>query len=186
MLVSSLKVGTILGLLAILGWQVIGLGDESPDQGTRSTPPADIGDSVPQLRVTKIAKDADTFSLAQLVGRSCHYLYFFDPSCPACRKAAKDWRTRPNKDSVNSSISISWVSISASRDSTAKFVRRFDLPDNPLIITDQPGLGNVGIGAIPGVWGTYNGRIATRYTGVSSTSPSALSADLSWCPEETS
>lgn len=181
-LVSTLKVGITLVLLAILGWQVIGDAPPRPDSGR--TPPAETGDSVPELRVTMIAGEADTARLSDLVDRGCHLVYFFDPSCPACRDAARDWRTHGKGPFVDSPIGMRWVSISASSDSTAAFVHRYDLPDSTLIVTDDPGLGNVGIGAIPGVWGTVDRRIATRRTGISATSPTALSADLSWCPAE--
>lgn len=182
--VSTLKVGITLVLLAILGWQLIGIGDEPPRPAAGPTPPAETGDSVAQLRVTTIPGEADTSRLSDLVDQGCHLVYFFDPSCPACREAARDWQAHGNGPFVNSSIGMLWVSISASSDSTAAFVSRYDLPDSTLIVTDHPGLGNVGIGAIPGVWGTVDRKIATRHTGISATSPTALSADLSWCPAE--
>lgn len=55
---STQKVGTTLVLLAILGWQVIGDSPPRPDSGR--IPPAETGDSVPELRVTMIAGETDT------------------------------------------------------------------------------------------------------------------------------
>lgn len=170
------RTGAIALLAGLAAWQIWSKGLVG---GTDRPEIRQTGQEVPDVDVESL-KDGRTTDLAELSSEGCVLLYFFDPSCPACRLARGDWEGRtPSVERT----SVVWISLAGSRDSTVAFLRDRDIRPPVFQIADsaKAGLGHVGIGATPGTWGIVDGLIRMRRTGRSSTDPEALAADASWC-----
>lgn len=172
----------VLALTAV--WQLANR--RSTAENRPSTNPLGPGDSVPNLQLSAVDTGRSDTTLHGLVGTGCSIVYFFDPVCPACQRGRGDWEGFEGRGDGFPGIDVFWLSIGRFRDSTMKFLEPVERPPPVYRVADGEGLGTVGIGAVPGVWGVVDRIVETRRTGVESTSPEALSSDDSWCRSGTS
>lgn len=172
--IKGLVVAVLGGLLV---WQLVAGGGSRPARDHPGTAPLSTGDSVPDVRIASL-RTGDAARLRHLVGRGCHLVYVFDPTCPACRSAKADWEDADSL-TIPQTRTILWLSIGSTADSSRAFVRDVDVPFPAYFLA--PELRPLGIGATPGVWGVEDGVIRYRRTGRSLTNPSTLTEESGWC-----
>ena len=174
--------------IAIVGAVVVTLGHlwYRYSSATSSSPARmvvhQVGDQLPSVRLQALTSGGRQLALESVFRRnSCQIVYFFDPLCPACAAGAPDWSGVTDLNDGNRRAAVSWVATSDDSTGIQQFVDLFGITATTYRLADAADFLELGIAAVPSVWGVLGDTLRYTARGQYSTSPDSLRARLAWC-----